>query len=69
MSILDHMSDYPLSNKGQLLAKYAGKKLADLPVPAVVLDRAKLRKNCNAMLEVCETLGVGFRGHVKSHKV
>ncbi|KAL5391517.1 hypothetical protein PMIN06_007405 [Paraphaeosphaeria minitans] len=65
--------DYPyaslaLPSQAALQLQYVGKKLVDLPTPAVVLDRAKVRKNCEAMLDVCGKLGVGFRAHVKSHK-
>lgn len=33
-----------------------------------MLDRAVVKRNCDAMLQVCKQLGVGFRAHVKSHK-
>ena len=39
-----------------------------MPTPAVILDRAIVQRNCDAMLNACAELGVGFRPHVKSHK-
>ncbi|CAO2656410.1 Nn.00g052130.m01.CDS01 [Neocucurbitaria sp. VM-36] len=62
------VANYPLPSHASLAAQYVGQKLEDLPTPAVVLDRAIIRRNCDAMLTVCEKLGVGFRAHVKSHK-
>jgi D-serine deaminase-like pyridoxal phosphate-dependent protein len=63
------MANYPLPSKALLASQYVGKNLSDLPTPTVVLDRAIIQKNCLAMLNVCGELGVGFRAHVKSHKV
>lgn len=51
-----------------MASQYVGKRLEDLPTPAIVLDRSKIKKNCAAMLQVCQQLDVGFRAHVKSHK-
>jgi D-serine deaminase-like pyridoxal phosphate-dependent protein len=60
--------NYPLSPIDTLKQQFLGKRLADLPTPSLILDQALLKKNCTAMLDVCEKLGVGFRAHVKSHK-
>ena len=46
-----------------------GHFLRDIATPAAVLDRAVVARNCKGMLQACEQLGVGFRSHVKSHKV
>lgn len=62
------LANYPLSSQTSLASQFVGKTLADLPTPAIVLDRALIKKNCDAMLNVCKELGVGFRAHVKSHK-
>lgn len=48
---------------------YIGKDIADVPKPAAVLDLALIRRHCKAMLCAIEKLNVGFRAHVKSHKV
>lgn len=48
---------------------YVGKDVNDVPKPAVVLDAAKVRTHCRSMLEAVGDLGVGFRFHVKTHKV
>ncbi|KAH4976244.1 hypothetical protein HBI18_099210 [Parastagonospora nodorum] len=61
-------SNYPLSPRDALASQYIGQRLEDLPTPAIVLDKSKIKKNCAAMLQVCQQLGVGFRAHVKSHK-
>jgi hypothetical protein len=68
MADINPLSFYPLPTRATLLSQYAGKKLEDLPTPAVVLDRAIIRRNCDAMLNICAELKVGFRAHVKSHK-
>jgi hypothetical protein len=34
-----------------------------------VLDAAVVRRNCKLMLDTARELGVGFRAHVKTHKV
>lgn len=69
MVAITPLANYPLSPRASVAAQYVGQKLADLPTPAVVLDYAIVRRNCDAMLRVCGELGVGFRAHVKSHKV
>lgn len=48
---------------------YVGKDINDVPKPAVVLDRAKVRRHCQSLLEAVDSLGVDFRAHVKTHKV
>lgn len=48
---------------------YVGKSIHDVPKPAVVLDKARIARHCQSMLTAAETLGVGFRAHVKTHKV
>jgi D-serine ammonia-lyase len=60
---------YPLPRAEQLKRVYIGKNLHDLPLPAAVIDRALVQRHCEQLLEACEALGIGFRAHVKSHKV
>lgn len=43
-------------------------RLADLPTPALVLDRARLRRNIQAMSERYKALGVRLRPHLKTSK-
>jgi hypothetical protein len=69
MSPPAHLENYLDSPLDALKAQYIGTHLATLPTPAIILDRSKIVRNCNAMLQVCRKLGVGFRAHVKSHKV
>jgi D-serine deaminase-like pyridoxal phosphate-dependent protein len=42
--------------------------LADAATPALVLDRERLRRNCERMLERCRSLGVRLRPHMKTLK-
>ena len=48
---------------------YVGKDINEVPKPAVVLDRAKMRRHCQSLLSAVDSLGVGFRAHIKTHKV
>lgn len=53
-----------------LKEKYVGQTLQDvLPLPAVVLDVAKLEVNCQRMIDATKRLGLLWRPHVKTHKV
>ncbi|EGP83343.1 uncharacterized protein MYCGRDRAFT_76868 [Zymoseptoria tritici IPO323] len=61
-------SFYPSSHVPSLQAEYIGKSLCDINPPAAILDAAVLRRNCKRMLTATQTLGVGFRAHVKTHK-
>ncbi|KAL8846563.1 MAG: hypothetical protein Q9221_008356 [Calogaya cf. arnoldii] len=47
---------------------FVGKQLHDISVPAAVVDRAVVRRNCLQMLQACDALDVDFRPHVKTHK-
>jgi D-serine deaminase-like pyridoxal phosphate-dependent protein len=40
----------------------------DFQTPAFLVDRAIVRRNCEAMREKARLSGVGFRPHVKTHK-
>ena len=46
-----------------------GKRLQDVATPAAIVDQAIVRKNCKQMLSSVGALQVGFRPHVKTHKV
>lgn len=48
---------------------YVGKSIHDVPKPAFILDRARVNRHCQSMLNAVEALGLGFRAHVKTHKV
>lgn len=60
---------YPSPPEAALKLQYVGKHIADVQAPAAILDLAVVRRNCRLMLEASEKLGVGFRAHVKTHKV
>ena len=53
----------------ELLQFYVGKDIHDVPKPTVILDVSRVRRHCQSMLEAVDALGVGFRAHVKTHKV
>ncbi len=52
-----------------LRASFVGKTLDDVPTPAAVLDLAKAETNCQRMLDAVTRLGLGWRAHIKTHKV
>jgi D-serine deaminase-like pyridoxal phosphate-dependent protein len=58
-----------LPTQVELLQRWGGKDIADLPKPAAVIDRAIVRGHCERMNNTIRTLGVEFRAHVKTHKV
>lgn len=58
----------PLPAREDLLTLYKGANLQDVPIPSVILDVAKLRRNCGLMLEAVKELNVAFRAHIKTHK-
>lgn len=60
---------YPTPSEAAVKLQYIGQHLADVQAPAAVIDAAVVRRNCRLMLEATEKLGVGFRAHVKTHKV
>lgn len=66
---MDAASFYPLPNKEQLVKEFVGKSIEDVAAPAVILDLGKVKNNCSRMLEACDTLGFGWRAHIKTHKV
>ncbi|RPB25065.1 hypothetical protein L211DRAFT_136235 [Terfezia boudieri ATCC MYA-4762] len=59
---------YPAPSKETLTSLFVDQPLSVLPTPGAVLDVAVVKRNCDRMLKTCETLGLSFRGHVKSHK-
>lgn len=60
---------YPAPSPSALKLHYIGKQLKDIQAPAAILDAAVIRRNCKLMLDTAEKLQVGFRAHVKTHKV
>ena len=57
------------SLKDALKAKYVGQTLHQVPTPSAVLDLAKLESNCQRMLDTVKALKLGWRAHIKTHKV
>ena len=46
-----------------------GRSLDEVPTPSAVLDLAKVEANCARMLDTVRRLGIGWRAHIKTHKV
>lgn len=59
----------PQASETALKHHFLGRQLKDVQAPAVVIDAAVVRRNCKLMLDTAKELGVGFRAHVKTHKV
>lgn len=60
---------YPTASKEALSGLYLGKSIRDVPTPAAVINVAAARRNCERMLQACKSLQLGWRAHVKTHKV
>lgn len=63
------MAAVTLPSKEELTKFYVGKDIVDVPKPAAVLDVAIIRRHCERMKRTVKALDVGFRFHVKTHKV
>jgi D-serine deaminase-like pyridoxal phosphate-dependent protein len=48
--------------------EYRGRRKADLPTPALLVDLERLQHNLRTMAEHCKNAGCGFRPHAKTHK-
>ncbi|KAM4062740.1 putative serine dehydratase [Hirsutella rhossiliensis] len=59
---------YPVSPKAALKATYVGQSIRNIPTPAVIIDVAAARRNCERMLQACDRLKLSWRAHVKTHK-
>lgn len=68
-SLFNAPSLYPSPSDAALKYHFVGREIKDVQAPAVIIDQAVVRRNCKLMLETTEKLGVGFRAHVKTHKV
>lgn len=62
-------SMYPSPSPAALKLQFVGQKVDAAQTPAAVIDAAVVRRNCQLMLDAADKLGVGFRAHVKTHKV
>lgn len=52
-----------------LKERFLGKTLQEVPTPSIILDLAKLEVNCQRMMDTAEKNGLGWRAHIKTHKV
>lgn len=66
---MSSLTFYPTSPKEALAKDFVGKSIRDVPTPAAVLNVAAARRNCERMLEAVKKLGLGWRAHIKTHKV
>lgn len=67
--IMSSLVFYPTSPKEALVKEFVGKSIAEVPTPAAVMNVAAARRNCERMLEAAKKLDLGWRAHVKTHKV
>lgn len=58
-----------MASEAELQQFYLGQDIAIIPKPAAILDAAIIRRHCRDMLQTIQQLNVGFRAHIKSHKV
>jgi D-serine ammonia-lyase len=58
-----------ITSKDFLRSRFVGRLLQQVPTPALVLDLAKVEANCNLMLDAVQRLELGWRAHIKTHKV
>jgi len=58
-----------IPSKDEILAEFKGKPVSTVRTPALFLDRAVVKGNCQRMGESAKKWGVKFRAHVKTHKV
>lgn len=56
-------------SKAALQERFVGKTLQEVPTPSIVLDLAKLEVNCQRMIDAADKNGIGWRAHIKTHKV
>lgn len=62
------LAEFPLSPRDDLLKAYVNSSLQDVSVPSAIIDVAKIKENCHAMLNAVKELDVSFRAHIKTHK-
>ena len=60
---------YPYPSTADLKQQYVGKQIKNVQPPAAIIDVAIVKRNCRLMLEAAKKLELGFRAHVKTHKV
>ncbi|KAF8852545.1 hypothetical protein BDZ45DRAFT_678285 [Acephala macrosclerotiorum] len=59
---------WPLRTKASLVEQFVGKSLHDIPLPAAVVDIAKVKRNCERMLDAVEELGFDFLPAISYHR-
>lgn len=66
---MSSLTYFAASPREALVAEYVGKSIRDVPTPAAIINVAAVRRNCSRMLQTCKDLRLGWRAHVKTHKV
>ncbi|KAH8603181.1 hypothetical protein B0O99DRAFT_605371 [Bisporella sp. PMI_857] len=61
-------SNYPLPSKASLLQQFVGKTLYEIPLPAAVIDRAVVKRNCQRMSDALEDWDFDLVPAVNIHK-
>lgn len=56
------------SDRQELCAAFNGQPLSALPTPALVLDRAVIKRNSQRMADIAKAWEVDLRVHIKTHK-
>lgn len=64
-----HLVMSAAASKTALKERFVGKSLHEVPTPSIVLDLAKLEVNCQRMIDAADKNGIGWRAHIKTHKV
>ena len=59
---------YRAALKRDLKDKYVGTPVEQLPTPALLIDRAKVKHNIDQMRQTVEAWECLFRAHIKTHK-
>ncbi|KAI9770949.1 MAG: hypothetical protein M1840_002653 [Geoglossum simile] len=61
------MDLHPTPSKEALCARFVGKSLHELPMPAAILDVAAVKRNCEQMARAVNNLGCEFPPDVGAH--
>jgi hypothetical protein len=62
-------SFYPSPSEAALKLQFINKTIGEVQSPAAIVDAAVIRSNCGMMIDATAHFGLGFRAHVKTHKV
>jgi len=66
MSTFTPLAQLLLPSAPALRDEFAGRKLSELRTPALIVDRAGFKANCDYVTRATAEKGMAFRAHVKS---